>query len=209
MKAISRTAPILFLLCMMAISVVPAFASASDPSAPAIYFSAESIFGGTPVTTAFGFGFTPSSTITFTCSGVAIQTVPSPLVADSSGGFTALLMTGKLGGGSCTVTATDGTNTAQSTLTMKDHGHDPKPPQRCNTSYSPDGACCGPLAAFRRHFLLQKRIWLRRSLRPALTFPRSFFFSSWNLASHLMTSTGDLLFYCIWNGNSRICGRFG
>jgi hypothetical protein len=143
-KAISKTAPILFLVCMMAISLVPAFASASDPSTPAIYFAA-SIYAGTPATAASGVGFTPSATITFTCGGEAIQTDPSPIVADASGGFTALLMTGKLGGGSCTVTATDGANTAQATLTVNDRDHERKPPPSpCETggSNSADFRCC-------------------------------------------------------------------
>ncbi len=94
-----------------------------------------------------GVGFTPSATITFMCGNEMIQTVPGPLVADSSGGFTALLMTGKLGEGSCTITATDGANTAQATITVNDHDHDQKPPRRCSvTGNSLDTACCGTFA---------------------------------------------------------------
>ena len=157
MKAISRTLPTLFLACVIAFSLVPVFASASVPSGPAIYF-AESIFAGGQVIVT-GVGFSPSSTITFSCGGDIIQTVPSPIVADSSGGFTVLLMTGKLGDGSCTITATDGANTAQAPLTVNEHDQD-KPPRGCYTtgnsadtrccgsplSHSVDGACCGVLA---------------------------------------------------------------
>ena len=153
MRKAAKVAPLFFLACVMAISLAPAFASASGSTAPAIYF-AESIFLGRPVTVS-GVGFSPGATITFKCGDQVIQTVPSPLVADSSGAFTVLLMTGTLGAGICTLTATDGTNTAQVTLTVNEHIHMP----RCgevtrNSAYTlrcvilsglDDGsACCAP-----------------------------------------------------------------
>ena len=145
MKAVSRTATILFLAFMMAISLVPAFASASDPSAPAIYF-AESIFAGRPVIVT-GVGFTPSATITFTCGNqhaasssesgcrrffrrIHCPTHDQQFEAD----------------GSCAITATDGKTTAQTTLTVNEHDQDQKDPRRCSvTGNSADTRCCGPL----------------------------------------------------------------
>ena len=144
MKPVWKTVPVLFMVGIIAMSLVPAFASASDPSGPAIYF-ADSIFAGGQVF-ASGVGFTPSATVTFKCGDEGIQTVPNPLVADSSGGFTVLLLTGKLGDGSCTITATDGANTAQATITVNEHVHDPRP-QPCSVKgNSADTACCGVLA---------------------------------------------------------------
>ena len=143
MKTISKTAAILFLVSMIAISFAPVFADASDPSdppSPTIY-SAESIVVGRPVTVT-GTGFTPSATIIFTstCGNMSLQTVPNPVVADSSGAFTALLMTNNLGQGSCTVTATDGQTTAQETVTIYAIDHqDPNPCFSANNALS---ACC-------------------------------------------------------------------
>lgn len=114
MKAISKTAPILFLACILAISVVrvvPVFAA----DGPAIYL-ANSIYAGRPVTVS-GVGFTPSATITFKIGDQVIQTV----VADSSGAFIILLPTGTAGAGIWTITATDGKSTAQAQLTISDH----------------------------------------------------------------------------------------
>ena len=143
MKTISRTAAVLFLACMIAVSFAPVFADASDPSdppAPAIY-SAESIVVGRPVTVT-GTGFTPSATLTFTstCGNMSLQTVPNPVVADSSGAFTVLLMTNNLGQGSCTVTATDGQTTAQTTVTI--YAIDHQDPNPCFSANNALFACC-------------------------------------------------------------------
>lgn len=142
MKTISKTATILFLATIIAISLAPAYASASDPSdppAPAIYFD-ESIGWGRPVTVT-GVGFTPSAPITFTCDNMSLQTVPNPVVADSSGGFTALLMTNVLGQGSCAVTATDGKTSAQQTVMVFGNDHDKNPPG-CFDASNALFACC-------------------------------------------------------------------
>ncbi len=146
MKTISKSATVLFLATMIAISLAPAFASASDPSdppAPAIYFD-HSILVGRPVTVT-GVGFTPSATITFTCGNQLLQTVPNPAVADSSGGFTVLLMTNNLGDGSCAITATDGKTTAQEMLTIYVNDHDkeqpPPSPPACDTRNTLSNCC--------------------------------------------------------------------
>ncbi len=121
MRPISQTAPIIFLACILTISfvhAVPVFAAASDQSGPAIYL-AQIIFTGRPVIVS-GVGFTSSATITFKIGDLAIQTDRSPLVADSSGAFTVLLLTRTVGQGIWTITATDGKTTAQATLTITD-----------------------------------------------------------------------------------------
>jgi hypothetical protein len=148
MKTILKTATILFLASMMAISFVPtaraipAFRTASDPSDPAIYLSAESIYVGRTVTVS-GVGFTASATIKLTWCNESIQTIPDPLVADSSGAFTALLLTNKLPEGRCTITAADGKTTAQEPLNINYHDHDQNPPGVCfDTRNSADGSCC-------------------------------------------------------------------
>ncbi len=108
-----------FVFAISFVHAIPVFAATSDQSGPAIYL-AEIIFTGRPVIVS-GVGFTPSATIIFKIGGLVIETDPSPLVADSSGAFTALLMTGKVDVSFWTVTATDGKNTAQATLTITYH----------------------------------------------------------------------------------------
>jgi hypothetical protein len=131
----SETATILFLFCLVGISVAPVVRAA-----PAIYFDASIYEGGKLMVT--GVGFTPGATITFNIGGEAIQTVPNPLVADSSGGFTGLLLTGKLGENIYTITATDGKTITQATLTVNEHNRDRQPPEICTGGISPYGTCC-------------------------------------------------------------------
>ena len=126
MKSISKVATMLFLVCAITVSGIPAFASASDPSGPTIYFAKEIHVGDELVV--YGVGFTPSSTITLACDGTPLQTIPSPLVTNSSGAFNAIVLTHALPDVICTLTATDGKMTSQSPLIVKITDHDKPPP---------------------------------------------------------------------------------
>ncbi len=143
MKAISKTVPVFFLVCIIAISGIPAFASASDPSGPAIYFDTSIGLGSQVVVS--GVGFSPSAVITLMWGDQVLQTVPNPLVTDSSGAFTGLVLTGKLGQeGINALTATDGKMTAQSPLAINPHDHHDRNPVPCAGGHnSADQFGCG------------------------------------------------------------------
>ena len=125
MKAFARIVPAVFLVCMIAISGVPGFAAASDPSGPAIYFDKQISVGNELAVS--GVGFTPSMAITFWCGSDIVQTVPNPLVTNSSGAFTGLLLTGNLPDEICTITATDGKMVSQAPLAIVPHDHNGDP----------------------------------------------------------------------------------
>ena len=146
MRTFSKTVPVFFLVCMIAVSGIPAFVNASDPSAPAIYYDL-SIYVGDQLAVS-GVGFSPSATIMFMCGDQWVQTVPNPLVADSSGAFTGLLVTSKLNEGICTLTATDGKTFAQSPLAINPHEHNTDPRQCDGSGHnSVDVAGCGCFSA--------------------------------------------------------------
>jgi len=146
MRAISKAVPVFFLVCMIAVSGIPVFVSASDPTGPAIYFDLSIKVGDQLAVS--GVGFSPSATIMFMCGDQWVQTVPDPLVADSSGAFTALVLTGKLPEGICALTATDGKTFAQSPLAINPHDHNTDPRQCDGSGHdSVDVAGCGCFSA--------------------------------------------------------------
>jgi hypothetical protein len=69
------------------------------------------------VVTVTGAGFDPNKGITLKFNGLIVQTTPSPLVTDNSGGFTARFTVPAIQTGDYTVTATDGASTAGQTFT--------------------------------------------------------------------------------------------
>jgi len=128
---------------MIAISGVPAFVSASDASGPAIYFDKSIGLGSQLVVS--GVGFSPSATLTFMWGDQVVQTFPNPLVTDSSGAFTGILLMGKLNQeGINALTVTDGKMTVQSPLAINPHDHNGDPrPCAIGGSNSADQFACG------------------------------------------------------------------
>ena len=71
------------------------------------------------IVTITGNGFAASSTITVTFGGSSITTSPAPITSDATGSFTATFVVPTGASGSVTVSASDGTNSATATITIK------------------------------------------------------------------------------------------